>query len=216
MLKIIAPQILQEQINIENMQEYINRLEEDGEVQNIYLVNDEAKKSDFYRKEFSGSVIEKSQFLNCNFEKSSFVDMIFEQCDFSNSNFSECYWNRCEFRRCKCMGSDFHDSVLKHTKIVDCNMQYVNFNGTYLEQVLMSESDLTYAFLSEIKYKKWEATETRFIGTNFFHTNLRNFDFSNCELAELIVSDAMTEIRGIQITPVQALEIVKLLEIKVK
>lgn len=215
MLKIIAPQILQEQINIENMQEYINGLEEDEEVKNIHLVNNEAEMEDYYRKEFSGSMIEKSQFLNCNFEKSSFVDMIFDQCDFSNSNFSGCYWNRCEFRRCKYMGSDFHMASMKHMKIIDCNMQYVNFNGAYLEQVLMDESDLTDAFLSEVKYKKWEAIETKFIGTNFFHTTLRKFDFSQCELAEPIVSDTMNELRGIKITPVQALEIAKLLEIEV-
>lgn len=216
MLKIALPQIWQEQIHIENMQEYVSSLAEEEEIRNIHLENEEAEMKDFYKIDLSGSIIEKSQFLNCNFEKAGFVDIKFSQCDFSNSNFSDSYWNRCEFHHCKYLGSDFHNAVMKNVKIVDCNMQYANFNAAYFEQLLMSGSDLTDAFLSELKYKKWEAIETKFIGTNFFHTNLRKFDFSQCELAEPIVSDTMHELRGIQITPVQALEIVKLLEIEVK
>ncbi len=215
MLKIALPQI-QEQVHIEDIQEYVSSLAEEEEIRNVHLENDEAEMKDFHKIDFSGSIIEKCQFLNCNFEKASFMDVIFSKCDFSNSNFSDSYWNRCEFHDCKYLGSDFHQAIMKNLKILDCKMQYANFNGAYFEQVLMEQSDLTDAFFSEVKYKKWEAIETKFIGTNFFHTNLRKFDFSQCELAEPIVSDTMGELRGIQITPVQALEIVKLLEIEVK
>lgn len=95
-------------------------------------------------------------------------------------------------------------------------MLYSNFSGALMESVQMSQCDLTEAIFSDVKYKKWKAEKCLFVGCNFFKTKLRGFDFSKNEMVDLIVSETMEELKGCRISPVQALEIVKLLEIEVR
>lgn len=79
----------------------------------------------------------------------------------------------------------------------------------------MKNCDLTESSLSEITYKRWGASGCQFIGTNFFHTKLKDFDFSSSQMENIIISDTFEEIRGAKISPVQALEAARILGMRV-
>ncbi len=81
--------------------------------------------------------------------------------------------------------------------------------------VEMAHCDMIENSVSETAHKNWNASECLFIGTNFFHTKLKGFDFTSCELENIIISDTLEEIRGVKITAIQALEAARLLGMKV-
>lgn len=208
---INTPRIPAELILIDSLVKWKRDSNEDDFLTGFNNVEDEAEEADFYKIEFSSGKFVRARFNHCNFEKTSFVDVIFENCDFSNSSFSEAYFCRCEFHNCKCLGIDFHETTLKHVSFSDCVFRYANLNGSLFEYVYMLQCDFTETAMSEVKHKRWSAKTCQFVETNFFRTKLRGFDFSENEMADLVVSDTMEELKGCRITPVQALEAAKLL-----
>ena len=54
-----------------------------------------------------------------------------------------------------------------------------------------------------------------FTSADFFKTPLKGVDFSNCNIDSIMVSDKYTELYGAKINMFQAVEIAKLLGVKV-
>lgn len=214
--KIITPKIHTTLTVVDDFIRWKATLDEEPLISGITVLEEELEEQDLYKLDVMGSKFERSRFLNCNFENSSFVDTIFENCDFSNSRFSKAYFQRCEFHNCKWLGTDLHEATLKHVRIIKSTLKYANLNGVYLECVKMEQCDLTESFMSEIKYKSWSASECQFMRTNFFHTKLRDFDFTTSFLEDIMISDTLEEIKGAKITAVQALEAARLLELQVE
>lgn len=212
-MKVDNPKILQ-QLHSYNSVQTVPEAEEKV-IRNACIEGEEASGQELRRMEFYGCVLKESKYIHCDFSKSSFIDVVFYKCDLSNTDFKECYFMRCEFISCKGVGVDMQSSVMKHTKASDMNLRYANLNNIYLEHVFFDKTDMMEASMSEAKYKDWKAADTKFVGTNFFHTNLRGFDFTENELTGLLVSEDLSELKGIKISPVQALEIVKLLGITI-
>lgn len=196
--------------------EYKNWMEEEEALYGISLEGEAAQEEDYSRLELSCTLLDGCRYTGCDFKKSSFVDVVFQKCDFSNCSFQDAFFQRCEFISCKCMGTDFSKSKLFHVLIQDCNFRYASLNLTALEQVDLETVDFTDASVAEVRMKEVHASGSQFINTNFFKTRLKGFDFSENELADLVVSDQLTELAGCKITPVQAMELVKLLGVEVK
>lgn len=207
---IHKPNIQASLAEVTDLLEYWESLERDYPVVNIHAANLEASNSDFNRLELSGSRIERGQFLDSDFDHASFVDMVFDHCDFSNSKFEEVYFQRCEFVNCRFLGCQMTDCVLRNCFFKESTFEYANLNGAYFESVEMETCNMAEAFLGSVRYKSWKAVGTRFVHTNFFKTRLKGFDFSKCELSDIIISDTMEEIKGAKISAVQALEIARL------
>lgn len=165
---------------------------------------------------FQGIIFENCRLMDCRLDKSSFIDAVFIHCDMSNSTFSEGYFNRCQWQECKWLGASFVGASLQQMKAEACNLQYVNFDEVSFGDIAMLGSDLSQAALSSCRLKNFTAKESRFLGTNFFRTSLRSIDFSENELEAPIVSDDCHELQGMVISPMQALELVKLLGVVVK
>lgn len=212
-MKVDNPKILQQLHSYKSVQAVPEA--EEKVIRDVSIEGEEASGQELQRMEFYGCVLKESKYIHCDFSKSSFIDVVFYKCDLSNTDFKECYFMRCEFISCKGVGVDMQSSVMKHTKASDMNLRYANLNNIYLEHVIFDKTDMMEASMSEAKHKSWKASDTKFVGTNFFHTKLRGFDFTENELAGLLVSEDLSELKGIKISPVQALEIVKLLGINV-
>lgn len=213
--KVILPRMPSQLETVEDLQVIKTSLEDEARIIEIMVHEEDVTGEDYYGLDAEASFFGRSKFIDCNFEKASFVDVVFENCDFSNSRFVKAYFNRCEFRNCKCLGTVFNEAVIKHVKIMDSTLKYASLNDAKLEYVEMNRCDLTESSISETIHKNWSAGGCLFIGTNFFHTKLKNFDFTSCELENIIISDTLEEIRGAKITAVQALEAARLLGMKV-
>lgn len=213
--KIASPRVPSQLVPVEDLQA-LKDSPEDVRITRVMLREECVTGQDYYGVDVEKSRFEKSKFIDCDFEKASFVDVIFENCDFSNSHFAKAYFSRCEFRNCKCLGTVFNEAVMKHVKIAGSTLKYASLNDAKLESVEMNDCDMSESSISETIHKNWTASKCLFVGTNFFHTKLKNFDFTSCELANIIISDTLEEIRGIKITAIQALEAARLLEMKVE
>ena len=73
----------------------------------------------------------------------------------------------------------------------------------------------TTAFASCI-WKKLKLSGTDLCGADFFGTSLRGMDLSDCIIAGISVSDNFRELQGLTISSHQALELVRLLGVKLK
>ncbi len=213
--KVISPRIPTQLMMVEDLQMIKNSLEDDARIVEVTIHEEDVTGQNYSGLDVESSLFERSRFLDCDFEKASFVDVVFHNCDFSNSHFAKAYFHRCEFRNCKCLGTVFNEAVIKHVKIMDSTLKYASLNDAKFEYVEMNHCDLTEGSISETIHKNWKASECMFIGTNFFHTKLKDFDFSSCELENIIISDTLEEIRGIKINAIQALEAARLLGMKV-
>lgn len=218
MVKRRKPEILDtgSLIKAASIKEYKSQMEEEEPLYGVCLTGESTQDEDYGRLELSRTLLDGCRYTGCDFSKGSFVDVIFQKCDFSNCSFQDSFFQRCEFLSCKCMGTDFSKSKLSHVRMQDCNFRFASLNLTALEQVDLEAVDFTDASAAEVKMKGVSASGSQFINTNFFKTRLRGFDFSENELAAPIVSDQLTELAGCKITPVQAMELVKLLGVEVK
>ena len=59
-------------------------------------------------------------------------------------------------------------------------------------------------------------SQNDFTAANFFKTSLSGIDLSNCEIASILVSENLSELKGASINITQAADIVKYIGIKIK
>ena len=212
---IQSPRVSTDLTQVEDFITWKKNMDEEELIEGLLIMGDEVQGESFYKLDLAGTRINRCRFQNCDFEKAAFVDVIFENCDFSNSDLSSAYFHRCQFQNSKCLGADFHEASFKEVTFTDTVLNYANMTGAMYENVRMEQCDLTEAAMSEIKHKKWTADRCSFYGTNFFRTMLRGFNFSENEMADIVVSESMEELRGSTISPVQALEAAKLLGMRI-
>ena len=94
-------------------------------------------------------------------------------------------------------------------------MDYANFTGAFLEDVLIAEGRFRYAIFSEMRLKKTVFEHNDLSGAEFFRTMLRGVDLSGCEISGIVVSDSMAELKGVKIAAYQAVQIAEMLGMKI-
>ena len=77
----------------------------------------------------------------------------------------------------------------------------------------MKNSDFTNANLSECTLKYLNIEKCNFTNANFFNTKLTNIDFSDSLISKIILSDNFSNLKGVKVNEMQALELSKLLGI---
>ncbi len=134
------------------------------------LIEDEVfDKQDFTKKRLPKGDYEYCTFLNCNFSEGSLSEVRFLECEFvdcniSSTNITNTAFQDVKFKDCKLLGlsfencnpfgfsiqvnncqlnhGSFYQVVLKQTKLIDSQLQYVDFTETDLSQTSFDNSDL--------------------------------------------------------------------------
>ncbi|WP_337399782.1 pentapeptide repeat-containing protein [Congzhengia sp.] len=189
---------------------------EESPITGIYVADQTENEQDFFKLEVSGAVFERCTFERCIFEKTSFYDCKFQNCNFSNSNLQDAYFERCQFQFCKCIGTNFHGSVLKHVAALQSSIQFADFGGTKLTNVLFRETDLTESSFAESSLKQTEFQNSRLIKINFFKTPLAGIDFAKNEFAGPVLSSPPFELQGAKVNAAQAVDLARLLGVIVE
>lgn len=166
------------------------------------------------RLEFLDIKFEKCRFENCDFSGSAYYDTKFSQCDFSNCKFRDCYFKNTEFQDCKGDGSDFCRGTFVMATIEKGSYHYVNCGDTSWDSCRLSECDFHDSFFSEVKFKRTTFANVDFSKVDFFKTILKGVDLSDCTIDGITVSDTLNELKGVKINAMQAIEVVRLLGIK--
>ena len=65
--------------------------------------------------------------------------------------------------------------------------------------------------MSEVQFKKIVLFESDFSSVDFFRTKLAGLDFSDSIIDGITISESFTEIKGMKINTVQAVDIAKLM-----
>lgn len=131
----------------------------------------------------------------------------------SNSVFAEAFFEKVNMKSNKLIGSAFSDSILKYTSFCNCLCSYSVFNKSVLDSVSMRDSEFIDAELTNCKFKDINMSNCRFSGTSFFRTPLIGMDFTDCVLEAIRVSDDFSELKGVKVNELQALELSALLKI---
>ena len=182
----------------------------------VRLSGDEVAHADFKLLELSSSRVNRCAFAGCCFTRSSFSDVTFFGCDFSNCDFSEANFTRCTFSSCKFMGADFTEAVFYRVELCDSTASYAAFTKAKLSDLNVRACDLSQAHLVEARLVRVSFEDVRFVGTSFFRTSLTDVDMTTCQLADIVLSDQMGELRGCVMDLYQAAGIARRLGVEIK
>ncbi|MHB8097415.1 MAG: pentapeptide repeat-containing protein [Erysipelotrichaceae bacterium] len=210
------PQSISQLESIIKLRDHYQDYIDDLRVNTCIIRNEVISNYEFKHFEFKKVLFDNCIMDHCTFDSSSFVDVEFNHCDLSNSSFKQTYFERCEFVLCKGIGMDWSKSNIKHVKFSQSNLQYTFFEYSKFADILFEYANLSDTSFSECTLKNFDVNDSKFIQTNFFKTGLKGIDFSRCEFSHPVVSSQLTELKGIVLNPVQALNLVSLIGIVVK
>lgn len=215
--KLLAPILSgEEELILTDTRELYSKIEREEEVRDALLQNIRMTGEDISRMQFSAVIFENCLFQDCSFEKGEFTDVIFRSCDFSNCGFEDCYLNRTEFISSKGVGTRFCGSTMLHARISDCNFRYANFDGSKMEHIHFSTSELEGSFLTQCRMKDIVWDQVNLNNASFFKTMLKGMDFTSSTIHSLVLSDECRELKGAVVDLYQAAELAKFLGIVVK
>ncbi|MGX8794994.1 pentapeptide repeat-containing protein [Fusibacter sp. JL298sf-3] len=160
-----------------------------------------------------------TRFLGCIFRDSSFehVDanhVVFENCDFSNSDFSDSIFHMCAFINCKFVGANFSGGNFYNVTFDKAYASYVNFRFSKCDTVVFSDCKLEGAEFIEMRHKFLTLEASQLRGAQFSGCLLKGVDLSTCDIEAIGVG--MQEIKGAVIDEGQAVELLRLMDVKIK
>ncbi len=106
-------------------------------------------------------------------------------------------------------------SSISNTEFTECNLKYVNFTSSKLNNCEVKESDLSDAFCNLFSEAD-EAGSITVYQYGIFKTPLKDLDFTTCILEGISVSTEGNELKGALVNVYQAAELAKLLGIVIK
>ena len=143
-----------------------------------------------------------------------FKDSILKDSELENVHFIKANLYRIRFINCRCMGIEITDSLLKNVLFDSCNAAYSNFGLSSFKNVLFHHTNLENSGFIQCMFDHLEFDRACLNNSDFFNTNLDKIDFSSSDINNIGVSENL--LKGIILSPEQALEFIKLLGIKVK
>lgn len=210
------PDIPGELVEVEDLASWIERDGGDMRVAHVRLAGDAAQRADFSLVELFESRVEGCSFVGCDFDRAMIADTAFSNCDFSNSTFSEANFTRCTFSSCKFTGADFAEAVFSRIEVCDSTFAYASLTKGKLVDARISTTDFSQADLAELRQRRVQFDDVRFVGTSFFRASLDGVDLSSCQLADIVLSDGMGELRGCSMDLFQAAGIARRLGVTIK
>ena len=173
------------------------------------------------RGDYTGTRFQNVIFRNCRFTGTSFTrceffGVIFEDCDLSGSDFAESYWDRSRWRAVKGTGLRLCDSYLTETVLEDCRLPFSDLSRSKWKGGALCRCSLREGFWNECKLIRFTLSGCDLTRTEVMHTPLGGLDLSDSTIDDIRCSDALSELRGAVIDPLQAVEIARRMGIKVK
>ncbi len=179
---------------------------------------------------FSGLELAYEDAREATFEAVSFRSCVFDGVDFSGCTLRDVVFSGCRFVRCV-----MDRAWLDHVDFRDCSAPGLSLMKARLASVALLESDLSYANLSETSIDRLRVRAGKFIEAalqrsrikraeldgcdltrlDVFGTSLAGIDVSTCTFAAPVVSGNFHELRGLTVSPEQAVALAGLLGVTV-
>ena len=199
--------------NLRTIEDLQKELIENDELENVKVKDYSNSNLEVFDFTCNKEIFNNVSIINSRLEKTSFTDVEFCNCNFSNTTFDNCSFIRCEFNNCKLTGCNFIENVLFDIGFIDSNMGYANISTSNLRGILFKNISIRSGSLQENKVKNINFKEADLTGTQFFKTSLNGIDLSNSNIEQIAVS--LEDMKGARINPMQAIDLMYLLEVKV-
>ena len=169
---------------------------------------------DLSEMEFNGCLFEKVSLNQHDFDHSTLIDCVFDHCDLSNVDLSNSCLRRVEFRQCNLVGIDLSRCVMEDVLIERCNARLSNCSGSQIKNCEWKESRFDEASFNDVRFKDQKLMDCSFVCAEFLHTPLSKLDFSDSTIEGIALSG--TELKGVIVSPLQAVSLARLLGIVIK
>ena len=174
-------------------------------------INVESSLSEY---EFNGCVFEKVNFNQNDLDHCTLIDCVFDHCDLSNVDMSTSCLRRVEFKHCNLVGVDASVCVMEDVLFYRCNARLANLSNSQIKNSEWKENRMDECSINDCKIKDLALDNCVFIGAEFLHTSLNKIDFSTSVIEGIALSGP--ELKGIIVSPFQAVDLAKILGIVVK
>ncbi len=193
----------------------IEARENEGYIGNRDFSNEAFSRLDLSYLELEAVTFSNCRFMACDFSHTTLKQVTFNSCDLSGCTFIGGYWQQSTLKLSKAEGSDFNKCGFRWTHFEKNILPYTCWVETFWEHCTIDDCVMREAFLSEVKFKKTALSNTDLNRAEFFRTPLRDIDLSSCIIDGITLSDSHTELHGALVSPIQAVELAKMLGVRI-
>lgn len=205
LIKIQRPKILEE---------LCNGIITDEKVKNKLVENITINDKEQIGFTIDSCIFKNVKFNNCSLQNVDLMDTRFENCDLSNIDFSRGSIHRVEFIDCKLLGAKFDEGSLIDVLFQGALGKYSNFAFAKFKGVNIINCNFQEAVFQQVKKGKLAFIDTDLTSSYFNKTSLDKMDLTTCEIGAIDVE--IDDIAGAIVTPMQALDLTRLMRLTVK
>ena len=139
----------------------------------------------------------------------------FEGCRFIGCAMDRSWLNRVDMRDCSAPGMSLLQARLAQVSALSTDLSYANLSETLIDRLSLGNCKLREAALQRAKLKRvrWDACDLTRI--DVFGTPLAGIDVSGCAFAAPVLSGDFHELRGAVVSVEQALDVARLLGVRI-
>ena len=191
----------------------IERLDPDIGLADIRIAN-----CDLSDQKADRLIIERSDFQHVMFNQTRLtysrgVDVQFEVCDLSGSNWEKAHFQRALFTDCKLFNTQFFEAIIEQAVFKKCTGLHSVFAMAKLKKTRFEKCDLKEASFIEADLRNTVFQECNLTKADFRGAKLAGADFRSSTIDRMQANPA--DLAGILIEPIQAIQVVGMLGIKV-
>lgn len=188
------------------------------------LLNDDVEGRSFEHDELTDAAGDRLDFACCRFVRChiepdgikwiSFKDCVFENCDLSGAMLRKASFLRVEFRDCRMVGGDFSETSLQSVLFQASQMKYANFSRAKMNCVRFEECVMDNAAFYECKNKAVAFAGGSLVEAELGGMPLKDLDLRSTDIRGIRVVGG--ELRGAIVSPVQAMELARILGVVIR
>lgn len=168
----------------------------------------------------NGATFEHAVFRDCLFEQvdlrdCTFRDVVFENCRFIGCAMDRAWLNRVDLRDCSAPGVSLLQARIAWVRAISTDLSYANVSEASIDRFSLEGCKMREAALQRAKLKnvRWDTCDLTRI--DVFGTPLAGIDVSSCVFAAPVLSGDYHELRGLVVGVDQALDLVRLLGVRI-
>lgn len=211
LIKIQKPKLLGELEEVKNVYEEIIFEEK---IANKLIENTIIDNEDPMGMSIDSCIFRNVKFSNCSLQNIDLIDTRFENCDLSNIDFSRGSIHRVEFIGCKLLGARFDECSLMNVLFQGVVGKYSNFAFAKFKGANILNCNFQEVVFQQVKKEKIVFIDTDLTNSYFNKTSLDKIDLTTCEITGIDVQ--IDDIAGAIVTPMQALDLTRLMRLTVK
>jgi uncharacterized protein YjbI with pentapeptide repeats len=162
----------------------------------------------------SNMIFDRVSFANSDIGSLRLFDARFMHCDLSNAIFRNFEATRVEFVECRltglnALGCRWQDVLLEH-----CDARFAQFSESRLRRCEIVDSQFRESALNRVEFEATRLREVVLRQADLAETRLAGLDLSSCDIEGIVLH--VEDLRGVTVSPAQAMDLARFLEVIVK